>query len=591
MSIKKLELSWYDKDTELKVEPRILILNNELSYSKVVKKDLFDEDGYQQNDNMLIHGDNLIALKSLEGSFSNQVKCVYIDPPYNTGAAFEYYDDNLEHSIWLSLMQQRLISLRNLLREDGLIFVQIDDNEQAYLKVLMDEVFGRKNYINTIVVKAKAGAGASGGGEDKRLKKNYEFLLVYAKNYDRLDYNQPLNKVDLIEYIEDHKENNIGFYYTRVIVDYGQKTLVGTIIDGSGDDIKVYEHSGFVFSSINKLMREEGLSQKEIYSKYYEHIFMVTNAQTSILTRVNDYVSDQQKFVSFDYVPKTGKDKNKLITKYIWNKTLVVWLKDSAEKDENGNVFKLEKTGTLWDNLSWGRLDLEGGISFKSGKKPEALIQRVLEMATSPGDIVLDSFLGSGTTAAVAHKMGRKWIGVELGEHAYTLCKVRLDSIINGTDQSGISKTTGWSGGGGYKFYELAPTLIKIDLFGQPIINPEYNAEMLAIAVSKHEGYIFEPHDSVYWKQSKNGEKSFLFVTTKHISNESLDHIANSINDDEYLLIVCKSYDKGLDKFAKNINIKKIPQSLLKNCEYGVENYNLNIIDMSNFEYEDDSND
>jgi len=590
MNIKKLELTWYGKDDAIKVEPRILILNNELSHFKKMNNDLFDDNDYHQNDNMLIHGDNLITLKSLEGSFSNKIKCVYIDPPYNTGSAFEYYDDNLEHSIWLSLMQQRLISLRNLLREDGLIFVQIDDNEQAYLKVLMDEVFGRNNYINTIVVKAKAGAGASGGGEDKRLKKNYEFLLVYAKNYDKLDYNQPLNKVDLIEYVEDHKENNIGFYYTRVIVDYGQKALVGTIIDGSGNDIKVYEHSGFQFSSINKLMKEEGLSQKEIYSKYYEHVFMVTNAQTSILTRVNEFVSEQQKFVSFEYIPKTGKDKNKSVTKYIWNKTLVVWLKDSAEKDEDGTVFKVEKTGTLWDNLSWGRLDLEGGISFKSGKKPEALIQRVLEMATSPGDIVLDSFLGSGTTAAVAHKMGRKWIGIELGEHAYSLCKVRLDSIINGTDQSGISKNLGWSGGGGYFFYELAPTLIKIDSFGQPIINPEYNAEMLACAVSKHEGFIFEPHDNSYWKQSKNGEKSFLFVTTKHISKDSIDHISNSMKDDEYLLIVCKSFDKGLDKLAKNINVKKIPQSLLKNCEYGVENYNLNIVNVPIYEYEDDSN-
>lgn len=570
--IQKLELNWIGKYETINPEPRILIEITENSHqsNKINVNEIYN--------NMLIHGDNLLALKALEGQFSDQVKCIYIDPPYNTGSAFEFYDDNLEHSIWLSLMQQRLIILRNLLRDNGLIFIQIDDNEQAYLKVLMDEVFGRINYINTIVVKAKAGAGASGGGEDKRLKKNYEFVLVYAKNYEKLEYYQPLNKVDLVEYIEDHKANNIGFYYTRVITEYGSNKLIGSIIDGSGDEIKVYEHSDFKFSSVNKLMKEENLPLGEIYSKYYEHIFMVTNAQTSILTKVNEHVRVAQKFVSYEYTPKTGKDKNKVVTKFVWNKTLVVWLRDSSEKDEIGNVFKVEKTGTLWDNLSWGRLDLEGGVDFKSGKKPEALVKRVIEMATSPGDLVLDSFLGSGTTSAVAHKMGRRWIGIEMGDHAYTHCKVRLDKVVDGTDQGGISKAVNWKGGGGYRFYELAPTLVKKDSFGQHVINPEYNPEMLASAVAKHEGYIYNPHEEIYWKQSKTNEKSFLFVTTRHMSRELMESISQSMSEDEFLLVVCRSFDATAEKSFKNIRLKKIPQSLLRNCEFDVENYNLNIV-------------
>jgi adenine-specific DNA-methyltransferase len=210
--------------------------------------------------------------------------------------------------------------------------------------------------------------------------------------------------------------------------------------------------------------------------------------------------------------------------------------------------------------------------------KSERLIQRILTIATNPGDLVLDSFLGSGTTSAVAHKMGRRWIGIEMGDHAYTHCKVRLDKVIDGTDQGGISKAVDWKGGGGYRFYELAPTLIKKDSFGQEIINPEYNPEMLAAAVAKHEGYVFNPDENIYWKQSKTNENSYLFVTTRHMSRELMESISQSMSEGEFLLVVCRSFDATAEKSFKNIRLKKIPQSLLKNCEFDVENYNLNIV-------------
>lgn len=341
--------------------------------------------------------------------------------------------------------------------------------------------------------------------------------------------------------------------------------------------MRVYEHIGFEFSSIAKLKKELNLTEEEVYKKYINDIFMVTNAQTSLLNRVNDFVQSKNKLISYEYIPTTGKMKGKLETKLVWNETLVVWLKDSTTI-EDGTIYKTEKAGTLWNNISWGRLDLEGGVSFKKGKKPEMLLKRIVEMSTNGNDIVLDSFLGSGTTAAVAHKMGRRYIGIEMGDHAYTHCKVRLDKVIAGEDQGGISKAQSWQGGGGYRFYELAPSLINEDAFGEAVINPDYDANMLAAAMALHEGFTYQPDSTVFWKQSVGNEGSYLFVTTRHLNSAFLDSIEDSMEDGEYLIIACRSYDAGLEKAYGNITVKKIPQMLLSRCEFGRENYNLNIV-------------
>lgn len=206
------------------------------------------------------------------------------------------------------------------------------------------------------------------------------------------------------------------------------------------------------------------------------------------------------------------------------------------------------------------------------------MIERILKIATKPGDFVLDSFLGSGTTAAVAHKMGRRWIGIEMGEHAFTHCKLRLDRVITGEDEGGITKAVNWQGGGGYHFYELAPSLIVDDIFGEKVINSEYNADMLAATVALHEGFTYQPDESIFWKQSKGNEDSFLYVTTKHITGAYIDSIRDMMADNEYLIIACRSYDREIEKTYSNITIKKIPQMLLSKCEFGKENYNLNII-------------
>lgn len=223
-----------------------------------------------------------------------------------------------------------------------------------------------------------------------------------------------------------------------------------------------------------------------------------------------------------------------------------------------------------------------------STPKPEHLIERVLTLATNPGDLVLDSFLGSGTTAAVAHKMGRRYIGIEMGIHAYTHCKVRLDKVIAGEDPGGITKSAQWEKGGGYRFYELAPTLINRDAFGEYVINEEYDADMLAAGVALHEGFTYHPDGNLFWKQSVGNEKSYLFVTTRHLNSQYLDAIKSGMEEDEYLIIACCSYDKGIDRAYDHITIKKIPQMLLERCEFGKTDYNLNIVHPPVYEDEEE---
>lgn len=574
----KLELTWYGKETPIKVEPRLLIENAALSNCAAAP----------DTENMLIHGDNLLALKALERKYAGLVKCIYIDPPYNTGDAFAEYDDNLEHSIWLQLMQDRLKLLWNLLADDGVLFVQLNDDEMNYCKVLMDEVCGRSSFINLIVVKTKNSSGASGGGEDRRLKKNVEFILCYAKSgFDR--FNESYNKVELGTYLDSMRSDGKSFKYTTVFTDFGVREYYATIKDGAGEDIVIYKHSSYSTKSIARLAKEDGITELEAFYKYLDSVCTTENAQTSIRTRVQDATDTDDNLYSIEYYPVSGRNKGQLTTVYFVgnSKRLVSWFKNVTLM-QDGVLYKREKAGSLWDSINWNNVNREGGVIFSGGKKPEALIEKVLELSTHPGDIVLDSFLGSGTTAAVAHKMGRRWIGIEMGDHAYTHCKVRMDKVIAGEDNGGITKSVNWQGGGGYRFFELAPSLINEDAFGEAVINPDYDADQLAAAVALHEGFAYQPDDGNFWKQSVGNEKSWLFVTTRHMTAAFLDSIHNSMEDGEYLLIACRSFDKGLEKVYPEISIKKIPQMLLDRCEFGKTDYNLNIVHPPVYEDEEE---
>jgi adenine-specific DNA-methyltransferase len=568
----KLELTWIGKNNPeydiANIEPRILVENPDLS----------NVTNAPDTENMIIHGDNLLALKALLPEYEGKVKCIYIDPPYNTGNAFEHYDDSVEHSTWLSLMRPRLELLRMLLSEEGSIYIQIDDEEFAYLKVLCDEIFGRENFINCITVKTKSSAGASGGGEDKKLKKNTEFLMLYAKNRNSFFYHPIYVERNLMDIIEEKRDEGKQYEYRQVLLDKGQKSIFGVTQDGSGAEIKVYKHENYVISSISELVKKNKKEEDEVYFLNFDNIFRSTNAQTSIRTRVAVLKGNDDGLFSIEYVPRSGKNRGLVAQSYfIGEKTdLLVWLHDTARKT-NSRVVKLEKLGTLWTDLSWNGLSSQGDVKFSNGKKPELLLERVLSISSKVGDLVLDSFLGSGSTAAVAHKMGRKYIGIEMGEHAYTHCKVRLDKVIDGSDQGGISKAVEWQGGGGYKFFELAPSFIGRDEFGNAVIDTYYDDAKLVRAMCKLMNFTFAPSQTEYWKQGVGQGKNFLYVTTQLLTVGMVQQIAAHLADGESLIIAPKKYEPGADTVDSRITIKKIPQSVLKSCHYGKKEYLLPI--------------
>ena len=514
--LQKLELTWPGKDERFNPEPRILLEDTGKSYSKEPTEEGSVKPTF---DNMLIHGDNLLALKALEQDYTGKVKCIYIDPPYNTGNAFTTYEDGLEHSIWLSLMRDRLELLQKLLSKDGIIAIQIDHSpnnngnspELGYLQVLCDEIFGRRNYITNIIWKKKGNASNT-------------------------------------------------------------TTTIGTITE-----------SIFVYA---KNKKEAGIYQEEFEKTYkYEDKNGKYNLETFVKTDQGAYNRETMKFDIVD--PSTGKVYKPPVGKrWTYGKsTIDEMLKHNMLVFQNDRVYakkyKVDEATKLFKNLL-----LEHG-SLKSAKaelealgfereafetpKPEILIREILLMFTRTGDLVLDSFLGSGTTCAVAHKMGRRWIGVEMGDHAYTLCIPRLTKVINGEDQGGITKATGWKNGGGFKFYELASSLIVKDRYGQQVISDKYNADMLAEAMCKILDYHYQPDKEKYWKQGFSSEKSFIYTTTMSMQETSLSALAEEVGDNN--LLICCSAFRGNTNAYPNISVKKIPAAILKKCEWGATGY------------------
>ncbi len=542
----KLELTWYGKDEPIRVEPRLLIENAALSNIAA------DPD----TENMLIHGDNLLALKALENRYAGQVKCIYIDPPYNTGEAFEYYDDNLEHSIWLNLMRARLQLLRGLLAEDGFFCCQIDDSEGHYLKTMLDEIFGRANYLTTIYIRVRYPEKTL--KQDMAFHKEIEQVHVYRKSaaakpvLDVIDAGYEKFRYRIETTADPIKTIELGGK-TVEVYEKGAYTIIEE--DGSEFGLKEIWASGTILdgNSSGRFFRDY------LTGRYEEDGY-------GVLYKVYGIGDDRYDHRFFTGPNKIGATKGKYFQGV------------PIDKLESGVMTKeVPINGFLDLAANFGNCRHEGGAEFRGGKKPEILIKHLLTHFSSVGDLVLDSFLGSGTTAAVAHKMGRRYIGVEMGKQCYMLCQPRLNRVIEG-DKTGISTDVNWQGGGGYRFYELAPTLINEDDFGEPIINPEYDAAMLAAGVALHEGFTYQPDSTLFWKQSIGNEKSYLFVTTRHLTAAYLNSIYSTMEEGEYLIIACRSFDAGLDKVYENISIKKIPQMLLNRCEFGKADYNLNIV-------------
>lgn len=516
--INKLELTWIGKDEEpLAVEPRLLIETPKHSFGEIETVTL--PNGRPWKGNMLIHGDNLLALKALEQDFAGQIKCIYIDPPYNTGSAFEHYDDNLEHSIWLSLMRERLIILRNLLSEDGLIWITLDDNEVHYCKVMCDEIFSRKNFLGNVIWQHSI----QGKNDAKTFSLSHNHILVYAKSDRFIRYKLPREEKHNVNYSNPDNDPKGPWRSGDVRSPNLRENLKFNIVTPSGKIISPPE-KGWRWS---RDLLQSKIETGEIF---------FSNDETRIIRKI--YLCDQD-----------GRVPDSL------------WLGEDSGTTREANT------------------ELKGLCIEFGTPKPERLIQRVINISTKPGDIVLDSFLGSGTTAAVAHKMGRRWIGVELGDHAYTHCAVRMRKVIEG-EQGGISKSQNWMGGGGFKFYELAPSLLNHDKYGNLVINKEYNADMLAAAMAKHQGFTYSPDAELYWKQGHSSEHDFIFTTTQLLTVEMLENIHEQLDENESLLICCSKFQPGCrDKYA-NITIKKIPKVLLDTCEFDRDDYSLNIVSM-----------
>lgn len=508
----KLELTWVGKNNPPNVEPRILLHKKNFDY------------GETDTENILIHGDNLLALKSLEQDFAGKIKCVYIDPPYNTGAAFEHYDDNLEHSIWLNFMAARLKILKNLLRDDGSIWISVDDDEQAYLKILCDEIFGRNNFVCNVIWEKKYTIS----NDAKYLSDNHDFILVYAKDKNIWRPN-PLPRTEEMNKAYKNPDNDPR---------------------GVWKPTPLHARSGSLASAKFTYTFKNGVIFIPPPGRYARH-------SAEILRQL-----DESNEIWFG---KDGKSTPQ-------RKTFLSQLRKSGVPSKT--LWRFEDVGHTHEAREEVKL-LNPDNPFAT-PKPEKLIERILTLATNEGEIVLDSFLGSGTTAAVAHKMGRQWIGIELEKTCFTHCIPRLKKVIDG-EQGGISKNVNWQGGGGFKFYELAPTLIVKDKFGMEIFNPQYDSEMLAAAVAKHNGFIFMPDENIFWKQGKSQENSFIYTTTNYLTTKYLDEIAREMRENENLLICAPAFDVGLNERYENISVKKIPQSLLKKCEYDVENYDLKI--------------
>ena len=553
----KLELTWIGKDDKKKIEPRILKYDEDKSY------------GDKNTGNMLIHGDNLLALKSLEANYSGKIKCIYIDPPYNTGAAFDLYNDNLEHSIWLSLMKERLLLLKKLLSDDGLIFIQIDDNEQAYLTVLMDELFGRKNHLNTICVKMSEATGVKMTHANKRLPKLKEYILVYKKS----DI--------LINQIKIPKEKwDSEYKYLMINISPEEISKIKTIMnmdDVSDEDIKMADN---ILKNVITKNIEEYFKENKITNKKEKEKFKYDNAW-----RILRDVATTEGAKSLADEKKKNNKGNYFLIKTKQNKIYLIKNKYNSTASQPrikmlfADDYLMINTCDLWLDITTTGLEAEGNVEFKNSKKPEKLIQRCIELSTQKGDYVLDSFLGSGTTIAVAHKMKRKWIGIEMGNQVYSHCKPRIDSIIDGLDKTGITNDVSWDKGGGYDFYELAPSLLNKDKYNNWVISDEYDADMLAEAMCLHHGFKYIKEQNSFYKQGYSTEKDFIYTTTNYVTIQYLDMLHECMGDDESLLICCKSFDEECITKYNNITIEKIPQSILKKYEFGDVDYTLNIED------------
>lgn len=516
----KLELTWIGKNSRPKLEPRILMADPKFSYHashRVSEDDIFD--------NRLIFGDNLLALKALEQEFSGKVKCVFIDPPYNTGSAFEHYDDGLEHSIWLGLIRDRLELIRKLLAPDGSLWIAIDDNEAHYLKVLCDEVFGRQAFVASMVWENFYGRSNAAA-----VSPAHNYILLYSpmgQDWKKVRNLLPRGEESASKYRNQDNDPR-GPWRLGPIFAAGER------------------HEGLMYTITTPSGRKVSPPKGSHWRMLEDQFWKMVSEGRIVFGEKGDNNPAVKLFLS--------EVQGGLVPRTWWPHTEVGHTQEA--KREIQALFPEE-------------------IPFDT-PKPERLLSQIITLSTNPGDLVLDSFAGSGTTGAVAHKMGRRWIMVELGEHCHSYIVPRLRQVIDGTDQGGVSALHEWKGGGGFRYYHLAPSLLKQDRWNNWVINKEYNAEMLAAAICKLEGFTYEPNDAHYWQHGYSTETDFIYVTTQTLNADQLQVLSDEVGEGRSLLVCCAAYRGSEDRFA-NLTLKKIPKMVLSKCEWGHDDYSLNV--------------
>lgn len=513
-----LRLIWPTKYHQEAPETRIHVLKQTFSSGK-----------RGLTDNLLLHCDNLLGLKSLEKKYFEKVRCIYIDPPYNTKSCFAHYDDSFEHSLWLDMMKERLKILRNLLRKDGTIWISIDDDECHYLKVLCDEIFDRKNFVANVIWEKKY----SPQNDAKWLSDSHDHVLVYAKCIDLKHWGKDIKK--------------------------GLNLLPRTLEMNARYKNPDNDPRG--------LWQSDNLSVKT-YSASCDYSIRIPSGRVVHPPAGACWRVSQEKL------------KELLRDDRIWfgsNGNNTPRLKRFLSEVQDGVVAK-----TIWPRSEAGdnQEAKREVIAFNSKDvfatpKPERLIQRILYLATNPGDIVLDCFAGSGTTGAVAHKMKRRWIMIEMGKHAETHIIPRLRKVIEGMDAGGITKSCNWNGGGSFRYCELAPTLFEKNWRGYFVINKQYNTLMLAESICEKMGFTFDPKSDPYWMHGHSTERDFIYVAPREMANYELQRLSDEVGKGRSLMIMCTAFRS--DYTFPNLTIKKIPKELLNRCEWERDDYSLKI--------------
>jgi len=561
-----LELNWINKDKSLHYiydslgNPKkpIWVSKDDLKVTEPRTFTLLKEYGNTTNlsiiHNTLIQGDNLLALKTLIEIFKQiknekKVQCIYIDPPYNTGNAFENYEDNLENSQWLTMIRDRLVCLKELLKPSGAICIQLNHLNIGRLKCLMDEIFGIKNFVQMITIETSDPSGHA--TVNPGLYDASEFILIYAKDKNFLKYNTNMR-------IKTSHDVN----YNKVVTNKDQPYTKWKI-----EKIEDVVAKKLGFTSYEK-------AQKKIGKYEFKHAietFALNNSQivyqsTAIGERAGkSIIAIRDKSKSNKGKVFLHKRKNNYDV-YIYNGR-EMYFYEKKVKIINGKFLNTKPLTNIWTDISWNGISKEGNVVFKRSKKPEKLIKRILELFTEKNDLVLDSFLGSGTTAAVAHKMNRFWIGIELGAHAKQLCAKRLEKICstNDTDLSGISrdKNINWKGGGGFRFFKLEKSLIK-----NGKINFSKNLKKIAQALFLNKGYIYttEENSGLFIGKSSNNiaicsiSKTPKIISSKEFNNIIKDYISI---DNTLTFYTNNGVNVNPADLPENIKIQKITPSLI----------------------------